>query len=152
MRHPSGSKQTKDATAYLKIGDAARLAGISPSVIRSWERLGLTRPRRTASKYRMYTSEDVELLKRARFLRKVQLAQLCLATGNEAIAEPVLNDLAEEIDRRNLKEWELADVVAQPLTMLYRCLDRTPEAAQEKRELYARICRLYPARAVRLPR
>jgi type VI secretion system protein ImpA len=89
---------------------------------------------------------------RDRFLRKVQLAQLCLATGNEAIAEPVLNDLAEEIDRRNLKEWELADVVAQPLTMLYRCLDRTPEAAQEKRELYARICRLYPARAVRLPR
>lgn len=89
---------------------------------------------------------------RDRFLRKVQLAQLCLATGNEAIAEPVLNDLAEEIDRRNLKEWELADVVAQPLTMLYRCLDRAPEAAKERRDLYARICRLYPARAVRLPR
>jgi type VI secretion system protein ImpA len=89
---------------------------------------------------------------RDRFLRKVQLAQLCLATGNEAIAEPVLNDLAEEIDRRNLKEWELADVVAQPLTMLYRCLESTPEGAKEKRELYARICRLYPARAVRLPR
>ncbi len=72
MRHPSGSKQAKDAKPYLKIGDAARLAGISPSVIRSWERLGLTCPRRTASKYRLYTSEDVELLKRARFLRKVR--------------------------------------------------------------------------------
>lgn len=57
---------------YLKIGEVARLAGISPSVIRSWERLGLTRPRRTASKYRVYTSEDVRLLKRARFLRKVR--------------------------------------------------------------------------------
>jgi transcriptional regulator with XRE-family HTH domain len=32
----------------------------------------LTRPRRTESKYRLYTSEDVKLLKRARFLRKVR--------------------------------------------------------------------------------
>ena len=57
---------------YLKIGDVARKVGISPSVIRSWESLGLARPRRTESKYRLYTSEDVKLLKRARFLRKVQ--------------------------------------------------------------------------------
>jgi len=57
---------------YLKIGDVARLVGVSPSVIRSWESLGLTRPRRTASKYRLYTAEDVKLLKRARFLRKVR--------------------------------------------------------------------------------
>ena len=57
---------------YLKIGDVARLVGVSPSVIRSWESLGLTRPRRTASRYRLYTKEDVKLLKRARFLRKVR--------------------------------------------------------------------------------
>lgn len=57
---------------YLRIGDVARLAGISPSLIRSWERLGLARPQRTAKKYRLYTTEDVKLLKRARFLRKVR--------------------------------------------------------------------------------
>ena len=57
---------------YLKIGEVARLVGISSSVIRSWERLGLARPRRTASHYRAYTAEDVKLLKRARFLRKVR--------------------------------------------------------------------------------
>src|SRR6476620_2109429 len=57
---------------YLKIGDVARLVGVSPSVIRSWESLGLARPHRTASKYRLYTPEDVKLLKRARFLRKVR--------------------------------------------------------------------------------
>jgi DNA-binding transcriptional MerR regulator/quercetin dioxygenase-like cupin family protein len=60
------------AEPYLKIGDVARKVGMSPSVIRSWESLGLARPRRTQSKYRLYTSEDVKLLKRARFLRKVQ--------------------------------------------------------------------------------
>src|SRR6266446_1563188 len=57
---------------YLKIGDVARLVGVSPSVIRSWESLGLTHPRRAASKYRLYGPEDIKLLKRARFLRRVR--------------------------------------------------------------------------------
>jgi DNA-binding transcriptional MerR regulator/mannose-6-phosphate isomerase-like protein (cupin superfamily) len=57
---------------YLKIGDVARMVGVSPSVIRSWESLGLARPQRSASKYRLYTAEDVNLLKRARFMRKVK--------------------------------------------------------------------------------
>lgn len=61
-----------DVKPYLKIGDVARLVGVSASVIRSWESLGLTRPQRSASKYRLYTQEDVKLLKRARFLRKVR--------------------------------------------------------------------------------
>lgn len=57
---------------YLKIGDVARQVGVSPSVIRSWESLGLAHPQRTESKYRLYTAEDVKLLKRARFLRRVR--------------------------------------------------------------------------------
>jgi len=57
---------------YLKIGDVARMVGVSPSAIRSWESLGLTRPRRTESHYRLYSDEDVRLLKRARFLRQVR--------------------------------------------------------------------------------
>lgn len=63
---------SSDVRAYLKIGDVARLVGISPSAIRGWESLGLTRPRRTQSKYRLYTQEDVRLLKRTRYLRKVR--------------------------------------------------------------------------------
>ncbi len=59
-------------SGQLKIGDVARIVGVSPSVIRSWESLGLTRPQRTASKYRLYSPEDVKLLKRARYLRKVR--------------------------------------------------------------------------------
>jgi type VI secretion system protein ImpA len=89
---------------------------------------------------------------RDRFLRKLQVAQLCLATGNQAIGEPVLMELAEEIDRRKLAEWELADTIVQPLTLLYRCLDGGEDSASEKQNLYARICRLSPARAVGLAR
>ncbi|MBS1850655.1 MAG: cupin domain-containing protein [Acidobacteria bacterium] len=64
--------KAKDGEPYLKIGDVARMVGVSPSVIRTWESLGLARPQRTASKYRLYSAEDVRLLKRARFLRKVR--------------------------------------------------------------------------------
>ncbi len=61
-----------DGQVYLKIGDVARLVGISPSAIRAWESLGLARPHRTESRYRLYTNDDVRLLKKARYLRKVR--------------------------------------------------------------------------------
>ena len=60
------------AEPYLRSVMWPESVGVSPSVIRSWESLGLARPRRTESKYRLYSSEDVKLLKRARFLRKVR--------------------------------------------------------------------------------
>jgi DNA-binding transcriptional MerR regulator/mannose-6-phosphate isomerase-like protein (cupin superfamily) len=63
---------SNDAQVYLKIGDVARLVGISPSAIRGWESLGLTRPHRTESRYRLYTNADVRVLKKARYLRKVR--------------------------------------------------------------------------------
>jgi len=61
-----------DAQVYLKIGEVARLVGISPSAIRAWESLGLTRPHRTESRYRLYNQDDLRLLKKARYLRKVR--------------------------------------------------------------------------------
>jgi DNA-binding transcriptional MerR regulator/quercetin dioxygenase-like cupin family protein len=63
---------SSDAQVYLKIGDVARSVGISPSAIRGWEALGLTHPQRTKSRYRLYTNDDVRLLKKARYLRKVR--------------------------------------------------------------------------------
>ena len=61
-----------EGQVYWKIGDVARRVGISPSAIRGWEKLGLARPHRTKSHYRLYTNEDVRLLKKARYLRKVR--------------------------------------------------------------------------------
>ena len=64
--------RTSPAKPYVKIGEVAKQVGVSPSVIRSWENLGLARPRRTESKYRLYSREDVKLLQRARFLRRAR--------------------------------------------------------------------------------
>jgi DNA-binding transcriptional MerR regulator/quercetin dioxygenase-like cupin family protein len=70
----SQSKSAADVTSqgYLKIGDVAELTGVSASVIRSWERLGIIRPVRTDSKYRLYSKHDLKVLKRARFLSRVR--------------------------------------------------------------------------------
>ena len=60
------------AHEYLRISDVARLVGVSPSILRSWEHLGLIAPARTRSHYRLYTNSDVRLLKRAQFLRRAR--------------------------------------------------------------------------------
>jgi DNA-binding transcriptional MerR regulator/quercetin dioxygenase-like cupin family protein len=72
-----GSSRSKSADqvapqGYLKIGDVAELTGVSASVIRSWERLGIIHPLRTDSKYRLYSKDDLKVLKRARFLSRVR--------------------------------------------------------------------------------
>jgi DNA-binding transcriptional MerR regulator/quercetin dioxygenase-like cupin family protein len=56
----------------LRISEAARRVGISSSALRAWEVLGLVTPRRTESRYRMYTEADVRLLQRAMFLRRAR--------------------------------------------------------------------------------
>ena len=92
--------KSSSAEPYLKIGDVARRVGVSPSVIRSWENLGLTRPRRTESKYRLYTADDVKLLKRARFLRKVRglnAAAIVELLRREGRARPAANGSAGAI-------------------------------------------------------
>src|SRR5207248_5703242 len=107
---------------YLKIGDVARLVGVSPSVIRSWKSLGLTRPRRTASKYRLYAPEDVKLLKRARFLRKVRglnaaaIVQLLKREGKvhpagDGNVSAIGGHLRQLRTRRKLSLAQVADVV-----------------------------------------
>jgi transcriptional regulator with XRE-family HTH domain len=82
----SRSRRPEESAGALKIGTLARQLGISASLIRAWERLGLTSPRRTDSKYRLYTPEDVRILRRAVYLRRVQ--------GLNAPA--ILNQLSQE--------------------------------------------------------
>jgi type VI secretion system protein ImpA len=84
---------------------------------------------------------------RGRFQRKSQLAQICVVTGHQTIAFPILQDLAGEIERRKLEDWETPEMVAHPLALLYKCLaqDAPPE---ERQRLYSWICRLDPLQAM----
>ena len=95
--------KAEGAKPYLKIGDVARTVGVSPSVIRTWESLGLTRPHRTQSKYRLYSAEDVKLLKRARFLRRVRglnAPAIVELLKREGLVKPARNGAAGAIGAR----------------------------------------------------
>ncbi|MGB9606325.1 MAG: type VI secretion system domain-containing protein, partial [Bryobacteraceae bacterium] len=85
---------------------------------------------------------------RARFQRRIQLAEICMAAGYEAIAWPILEELAQEIEQRKLDEWEAPEVIAHPLTLLFRCLSKLDRDSEEKQKIYARICRLDPLQAL----
>jgi type VI secretion system protein ImpA len=85
---------------------------------------------------------------RARFQRKLQLAQICMMTGHETLAQPILEELAQSIDQHALDEWESRETVAQPLAMLYKCLSKLDGDDAVKAKLYARISRLDPIQAL----
>ncbi|MFB3813502.1 MAG: type VI secretion system protein TssA [Terriglobales bacterium] len=87
---------------------------------------------------------------RARFQRKIQLAQICMAAGYEAIAYPILEGLAAEMEQRRLEDWEPPETLANALGLLFRCMAKLKEEPEQKAKLYARICRLDPLKALEL--
>jgi DNA-binding transcriptional MerR regulator/mannose-6-phosphate isomerase-like protein (cupin superfamily) len=68
----SKASVSRDAGTSLRISEVARRLGISSSALRAWETLGLIKPQRTRSRYRLYNEADVRLLQRAIFLRRAR--------------------------------------------------------------------------------
>ena len=84
---------------------------------------------------------------RMRYSRRMQIAELCLAGGNTAIATPILRELIDEMERRNLESWEAGDLITKPLAMLLRSQNGSMDAA-EREALFTRLCRLDPSVAL----
>jgi len=57
---------------FLTVGQTARILGISPSTLRLWESVGLVTPARSSGKFRLYTPELLEVLKRIKYLHDVK--------------------------------------------------------------------------------
>lgn len=89
-----------------------------------------------------------EKSERARFLRRSQAAHIMVDAGLEAVAMPILEEMAEQIEKHGLEEWEDGQTVAQPLGLLYRCLGKMGGDASAAQSLYLRVCRLDPMQAI----
>lgn len=62
---------TVEPQTLYEIGTVARALGVSPEVIRAWERRKMIPPpRRTASGKRLFTDDDVAAMRRAREARR----------------------------------------------------------------------------------
>lgn len=87
----------------LRIGELARRAGVSPTLLRAWEsRYGLVRPERTASGYRLYSEADVERVRRmreqmARGLAAAEAAQVVLASWPNPPSEQDAARMCDEL-------------------------------------------------------
>ena len=60
----------------LSVSETARILGVSPSTLRLWENVGLITPARSNGRYRLYSPELLEVLKRIKYLRDVKLLNL----------------------------------------------------------------------------
>jgi hypothetical protein len=109
--------------------------------------LAAVREGRTADGLGMITSIlAMERCGRQRFRRRTQLAHLLMAAGKGKVAQPLLDELASEIEARRLEEWEPSEAIAYPLELLMHCLTSADE--EKRAQLYGRICRLDPVRAL----
>ena len=109
--------------------------------------LQAVREGRTAEGLGMITSIlATERSGRARFRRRTQLAHLLMAVGKGKVAQPMLDQLCAEIEDRRLEDWEQSEVIAYPLELLLHCL--SPADEERRTQLYTRICKLDPVRAV----
>ena len=72
VRKKRAPRSIRKVGEALKVGAVAQRLGVSASMVRSWEKLGLANPARTQSKYRLYTNDDLRVLRRAIYLRRVQ--------------------------------------------------------------------------------
>jgi DNA-binding transcriptional MerR regulator/quercetin dioxygenase-like cupin family protein len=81
---------------YLTIGQTARIVGVSSSTLRLWENVGLISPARNSGKYRLYSPEVLEVLKRIKYLRDVKRLNVPgikqeLGNGNHAVKSSRMN-------------------------------------------------------------
>ncbi len=85
---------------------------------------------------------------RARFQRRLQIAQLCMSSGQGKVAYPVLEELVKEIEERRLEEWEDTEMISPPLALLLQCLETAGNNNGAREALFARLCRIDPITAM----
>jgi MerR family transcriptional regulator, light-induced transcriptional regulator len=96
---PSGPAEREPG--YLRIGELARRTGVSPELLRAWERrYGLLRPARTQGGYRLYTAADEARIRSmraylARGVAAAEAARLALDAEAQATSAQTAPDDAE---------------------------------------------------------
>ena len=87
---------------------------------------------------------------RGRLVRQTQIAYVMVEAGLDMVARPILQRLIETIDERTLEQWESGPLVAQPMALMCRVLDRSGGDETLRNDLYLRVCRLDPMQALSL--
>ncbi len=89
-----------DATARsLRIGETARLLGLSADVLRNWERNGLLRvPRHPQNGYRQYSQAEIARLRVIRMLRNAGYSTMAILRMLLQLEQGLPGDLRQALD------------------------------------------------------
>jgi type VI secretion system protein ImpA len=87
---------------------------------------------------------------RGKFLRQMQVAELCIQAGSKEIAQPFLEDVKLKLKEFRVPEWEDRGIVVQALADLYLYHDETVSNGGERTKVFQQICRIDPVRALGL--
>jgi type VI secretion system protein ImpA len=85
---------------------------------------------------------------RAKFLRKLQLVEVCIASNKAQIAQPILEDLAATIEEHKLDGWEDPQLMASALLTIMKSSRKIQDDEDERSKYFQRICRLDPVKAL----
>jgi type VI secretion system protein ImpA len=91
---------------------------------------------------------SAETTGRDRFHRKLLLAEVCLASGRERLAQSILEQLAQHIDDYKLENWESSDLIGSVWGRLYELYRSRDGQSDKTKTLYERLCRLDPWQAL----
>ncbi len=93
---------------YFKIGEAARICGVQPYVLRYWEtEFRSLRPQKTPSQQRLYRRKDIDLLLQIRHLLYEQRYTIAGARAwlrEQGRDEPAAPQPARVVDRETLRK------------------------------------------------
>lgn len=84
---------------------------------------------------------------RGRFLRTLQLAEICAAAGKEAMAQPLLDDVIAAMEAHNLDDWEDKELVTSALVAVMNLSAKVRDDEGARQQVFERICRIDPVRA-----
>lgn len=87
---------------------------------------------------------------RGKFLRRLQVAELCVQANAKDIAQPFLEDVKAKLVEFKIPEWEDRSIVVQALVNLYLYHESTADDSTERSMVFNQICRLDPVRALSL--
>ena len=145
---------------YLRIGELARRTGVSPELLRAWERrYGLLRPARTQGGYRLYTAADEARIRRmraylARGVAAAEAARLAVDAEAQATSAQTAPDDAETPGQTDASTPAAPPAEAPPprpplraaASDLAGALDRFEEAAAH--DVFDRLLAAYQAETV----
>jgi len=112
-----------DGQITINITDAAQIVGVTATTIRNWERAGLINPQRTEKRYRIFTVNDIERLRKIKALsidKNMNLSSIASLLGKDytyqnATSSVTRTMLGEKWQKHRIKKGLSINEVAEKI-------------------------------------